>query len=129
MENRSIGERKMSDYELELRDVLKDFSEKINGNERVQKLIRRWSTSVLMWSKDQHFGYVLEVSSGRVSEMRKAMSENEGNVKVVGSTLTLVNMLRGKENIAHLYMDGVVETYGSEKDQIVLDAVAKILWS
>jgi hypothetical protein len=119
----------MSDYEEELRMVLEDFTGRINGNERVQKLIRRWSTSVLMWSKDQKFGFVLVVSSGKIVEMRKTMSEEEGNVKVVGLTPTLLDMLRGKENIAHLYMDGVLETYGSEKDQIVLDAVAKILWS
>ncbi len=115
--------------EDELRVALEEFNRRVNENERVQKLIRKWNTSVLMWSRDQRFGFVLTITSGRVVEMRKAASEDEGNVKVVSSTSTLVDMLRGKENISHLYMDGVVETYGSEKDQIVLDAVARLLWS
>lgn len=119
----------MSDKEGELREVLEDFSRRVNDNERVQKLIKRWSTSVLMWSKDQEFGFVLTISTGKIVEMRRAAGEDEGNVKVVSSTATLLEMLKGKENIAHLYMDGVVETYGSEKDQIVLDAVARLLWS
>ncbi len=119
----------MNDKDEELRTVLEDFNRKVNESERVQKLIKRWNTSVLMWSKDQQFGFVLTVSAGKITEMKKATSENEGNVKVVSSTATLLEMLRGKENIAHLYMDGVVETYGSEKDQIVLDAVARFLWS
>ncbi|MCW6159182.1 MAG: hypothetical protein LVQ63_06890 [Thermoplasmatales archaeon] len=119
----------MSDMEGELRTVLEEFNRRVNENDRVQKLIKKWSTSVLMWSKDQGFGFVLNVTTGKIVEMRKAESENEGNVKVVSSTETLLSMLRGRENISHLYLDGVVETYGSEKDQIVLDAVARLLWS
>ncbi|MEM0134472.1 MAG: SCP2 sterol-binding domain-containing protein [Thermoplasmatales archaeon] len=101
----------------------------MNKNEKVQKLIRKWSTVVLMWSQDQDFGFLLTIASGKVINVRKATTSDEGNVKVISSTSTLLNMLRGKENISHLYMDGVVETYGSEKDQIVLDAVARLLWS
>lgn len=115
--------------EEELKRVLNEFIRKVNDTEKVQKLIKRWSTSVLMWSKDQDFGFILTISSGRVTEVKKADSIEEGNVKVISTTSTLLNMLQGRENISHLYMDGVVETYGSEKDQIVLDAVARILWS
>ena len=118
-----------TDKEEELRKVLLEFTEKVNQNEKVQKLIRKWSTSVLMWSKDLNTGFVLQVAYGKITEMKKADNIDEGNVRVVSGTETLLDMFRGKENIVHLYMDGVVETFGSEKDQIVLDAVAKILWS
>ncbi|MCL6003259.1 MAG: hypothetical protein M0Z77_06795 [Thermoplasmatales archaeon] len=119
----------MDENEEKMKSVLYEFTNRVNGNEKVQKLIRRWSTSVLMWSQDHGFGFVLTITTGKVVEVKKAVSEDEGNVKVVSSTATLLDMLSGKENIAHLYMDGVVETYGSEKDQIVLDAVARLLWS
>lgn len=81
----------MSDMEGELRTVLEEFNRRVNENDRVQKLIKKWSTSVLMWSKDQGFGFVLNVTTGKIVEMRKAESENEGNVKVVSSTETLLS--------------------------------------
>ena len=55
------------------------------------------------------------------------MSFSAFNAGILG-TSRLVYAL-GRENISHLYLDGVVETYGSEKDQIVLDAIARLLWS
>lgn len=83
---------------------------------------------MLVWPEDIGKGFLLEVSSGKITEIRGSSSIDDGKVKVVGNSETILRMFLGKENLAHLYLDGTIQTYGSEKDQIVLDAVAKILW-
>lgn len=115
-------------FDLELEKILGEFSEKSNSNEKVQKLIRRWSSSVLVWPSDGESGFLITVESGKITAITGTSDRNAGRVKVVGSNTILSSMFQGKESISHLYMDGVVQTYGSEKDQIVLDAIARILW-
>ncbi len=97
-------------------------------DEKVQKLIKRWSSSVLVWPDDLGKGFILTVESGRITSIEKTEEKESGKVKVVGSAGILSSMFKGNESISHLYMDGVVQTYGSERDQIVLDAIARILW-
>ncbi len=113
----------------ELKDVLEKFVNDVNNNQKVQKLIRKWSSIVNIWGKDIGAGFILYVNEGKVTDMREASSIDDGKVKVVGESSTLINMFRGREKIVHLYLDGIVETYGSERDQIVLDAIARLLWS
>lgn len=112
----------------EFENVLNRFSQESNSNEKVQKLIKRWSSSVLIWPEDLGRGFLLTVDSGKITRLERTPDKETGKVKVVGQQEVLSNMFQGKENIAHLYMDGVIQTYGSEKDQIVLDAIARILW-
>ncbi|MGC8672606.1 MAG: SCP2 sterol-binding domain-containing protein [Thermoplasmata archaeon] len=114
--------------EKDLKEVLYDFVNNVNKNEKVQKLIKKWSTTLLFWGKDINKGFILQIQDGKIISIKEVYDENEGKVKVITEKDTLVKMFEGKENIAHLYLDGVVETYGSEKDQIVLDAVARLLW-
>lgn len=120
----------MSDSENygRLESILTDFSEQSNTNEKVQKLIKRWSSTVLIWPDDLGKGLILNVENGKIIEIKRTSENSEGKVKVVGKYEILSNMFLGKENLSHLYMDGVIQTFGSEKDQIVLDAIARILW-
>jgi hypothetical protein len=112
----------------ELRSVIQKFVADVNGNDKVYRLIRKWSSDVNVWAKDFGVGFILTVREGRVSAVKEAGSVDDGKVKVVGQSDTLIRMFRGQEKIARLYLDGMVETYGSERDQIVLDAVARLLW-
>lgn len=112
----------------DLKATLYDFVNKVNNNEKVQKLIRKWSTTLLFWARDSGEGFILHVQEGKVISIENALDENAGKIKIITDKETLIKMFEGRENIAHLYLDGVVETYGPEKDQIVLDAVARILW-
>ncbi len=112
-----------------LENIISSFSEESNSDPKVQKLIRKWSSSVLIWPEDIGKGFLLTVEAGRIISLERTEDKNTGKVKVVGSGAILSNMFQGKESISHLYMDGVVQTYGSEKDQIVLDAIARILWN
>ncbi|MCL4329179.1 MAG: hypothetical protein M1151_01090 [Candidatus Thermoplasmatota archaeon] len=112
-----------------LRETLEAFSRDTNSNEKVQKLIRKWSTTVLIWPEDLDSGFLLKVENGKIHQIIESTTREDGKVKVIGKSDVITNMFKGKENLAHLYMDGVVQTYGSEKDQIVLDAVARLLWN
>jgi hypothetical protein len=112
----------------DLKDILQKFIIMVNDNERVQKLIGRWSTTLLIWGRDIGKGFLLVIDKGKVVSIEEVSDKNSGKVKVISNKETLMKMFQGKENIAHLYLDGVVETYGSEKDQIILDAVARLLW-
>ncbi len=112
----------------DIRSEIVKFVYDVDQNEKVQKLIRKWNTRILFWGRDISAGFVVEVNGGNVRLIGETNNVDEGKVKVVSDSDTLKRMFRGKENLAHLYLDGIIETYGSEKDQIVLDAVARLLW-
>ncbi len=118
----------MIDKISELRENIEKFTADVNTNEKVQKLIKKWSSVVNIWGKDLNAGFILSVNEGKITGIMKAESIDDGKVKVIGESDTLIRMFKGQEKIAHLYLDGVVETYGSERDQIVLDAIARLLW-
>ncbi len=108
--------------------LLNDFIMRINTNDKVQRLIRKWNTEILFWGRDIGYGFIINVHDGMANFNGISNNQDEGKVKVVADRSTLESMFLGKENIAHLYLDGVVETYGSEKDQIIMDAIARLLW-
>ena len=128
---REKGDLAMTDEDLytDFERVLRRFSEESNSNEKVLKLIKRWSTSVLIWPEALRRGFLLTVENGKIIRIESTDDRENGRVKVVGQRSVLSNMFEGRERIAHLYMEGIIQTYGSEKDQIVLDAIARILWN
>ena len=112
----------------ELENVLNKFSERYNSNERLQKMLRKWSADVLIWCKDEKLGFLVNVSNGRITTINRTSDSSVGRVKIVGEASVLVDVFKGLKNPSHLYLDGVLEVYGPERDQIILDAIVEELW-
>jgi ABC-type polysaccharide/polyol phosphate transport system ATPase subunit len=112
----------------ELENILQKFSEKYNNNEKLQKILRKWSADILIWSKDESIGFLITVNSGKITGIVKVNNPNSGKVKIIGDAVILIDIFKGMKNPSHLYLDGVIEVYGSERDQIILDVIVEELW-
>jgi hypothetical protein len=112
----------------ELEGVISRFSSSVNENQGVQRLIKKWSTSILIWASDLNAGVTMEVVNGKVTRVSRTSDPGVGRVRVVGESRVLMGIFTGKENPAKLYMDGVIQVYGPERDQVVLDAVVNVIW-
>jgi len=112
----------------ELERVLHAFSERYNNNEKLQKMLRKWSVDLLVWCKDTDNGFLINVNNGRVVSIMRTEDSTTGRVKVVGESAILMEIFNGLKNPSHLYLDGIIEVYGPERDQIILDAIVEELW-
>ena len=69
-----------------LRETLEAFSRDTNSNEKVQKLIRKWSTTVLIWPEDLDSGFLLKVENGKIHQIIESTTREDGKVKVIGKS-------------------------------------------
>ena len=112
----------------ELATILSAFKDSVNGDPAVKKLVKGWTTKILLWAKDLQSGFLLTVSNGTLVSVDPTEDSNAGLVRVVTASDVMARMFSGKEKIVSAYLDGVIETYGPIRDQMRLDGVAEALW-
>jgi hypothetical protein len=112
----------------ELENTIKNFVDKYNKNIKLQNMLKNWSSKVLIWIRNINKGFVVRIEKGKVVEITKSENFNEGNVKIVGDESILIDMFKGIKNPSSLYLNGVIEVYGPERDQIILDKIVEEIW-
>jgi hypothetical protein len=112
----------------EFESTIKNFVDKYNNNLKIQNMLKKWNAELLIWSKDDNAGFIIKVENGKVVDISKSTSFNEGRIKVVGERRILIDMFKGLKNPSQLYLNGIIEVYGPERDQIILDRIVEEIW-
>jgi len=108
-------------------EALGSFAQRINDNERLGRLLSAWNRSILITPLDSDEQFTLAVEDGRVrAEPGKGSGEHA--ITVEGDSALLEGIFVGKENPAQAALDGGLVVYGTENDQIKLDAITLVLW-
>ena len=111
-----------------LASALDIFSKRVNGHDRLHKLIRTWNRTLLIESLDAPEKHVLVVDGGKVALLGADALGGEPDVFVQGDAAVLVDVFSGTRNPAAAVLDGEMVVLGSDTDQLKLDAIAFVLW-
>ena len=109
----------------QLGDVLTDFHARVRASAPVKKLLARWDRTVELRAGERSF--FLCSKSG---EMLPPTTEPPcaPDITVTADEAVLRGVFAGEINPARAHLDGKLQAYGSQKDQLVLDAIVLLVW-
>lgn len=111
----------------DLAAVLEDFRIRCNCSDPVKRLIRRWDRIIeIQVSGSTSASYFLRSHSGKVTAPK--VQSGPPDMTIAGSAETLRDIFCGLLNPARAHLDGELQVFGSQKDQLVLDSVVLLIW-
>jgi hypothetical protein len=107
---------------------LESFRDLANGNARVKPLIKGWNPWIVVNATDTSLEYSLEVRDMAMHAIVPGKQQGEHVILVQAAEEMLKEIFRGTRNPAEAVLDGDLAVFGTDKDQVKLDAISLILW-
>ena len=111
----------------ELREALDDYITRANASERVKKTLKSWSCVMHLIATDIDATFTMTVRSGELVGVEDGI-HGAADLIIRGSSEDLTNIFWGDENPASNYMQGAIQTQGSQEDVMRLDAMAMFIY-
>jgi len=111
-----------------LANCLTAFQTSVNENQKLKKFLKGWEPVIIISSTDTEKSYSLVVKDESVAEILPEKINHQHQIEVEGEETTLEQVFSGSLNPASALLDGQIAVYGSDKDQLKLDAIAFIIW-
>ncbi len=105
-----------------------DFRHKVNENEKVRKLLKRWSPVIHFETKDSEIAITVDMKGGQVSSVEEGYIGDADLVVLFPTTEDLNDMFYGKLDPTPMYLSGDILVKGHQADVIKLDAITMIIW-
>ncbi|WP_432719541.1 hypothetical protein R0381_000325 [Jeongeupia wiesaeckerbachi] len=111
-------------------NVLEDFKLQVNANPHIQRVVKGWSTDIVLEESDTATAYWMNVAAGQIGQIQQGeiANGNDSPIRIAGDGATLRAVFEGRINGIRANNDGLLEIYGPMHDQVKLDAIALILW-
>jgi hypothetical protein len=112
----------------QLQQTLLAFQKKANEHPRIESLIRDWSPVIIVESTDTDARYFMPVSAGKIVECTASEHASNHTVHLRATESQLTAIFCGESNPAESFLNGELEIYATDKDQVKLDAISLVLW-
>lgn len=103
------------------------FAEQCNQSKAVKKFIANWDRQVEVRTLDTTGRYSLITKAGQVQVAATDNCERP-QLTITAEQEILEQVFSGELNPARAHLDGELQVYGSQKDQLILDAVVLLIW-
>jgi hypothetical protein len=113
---------------LSLNATLAEFRHKANTHPRIPSLIRGWTPVIVVEASDTASKHYLPVKGEKIDVAEPGEFSTEHLVHLRAEEQTLISIFNGTSNPAEAFLNGSLEIFASDKDQIKLDAVSLVLW-
>jgi hypothetical protein len=110
-----------------MQEVLSGFAAKVNANKRMEGLLNGWDRCIAVKATDTGLTRYINVKNRNLSIASNADAALDG-VEIEGAEDLLKDIFSGVKNPAKESLDGNIHVFGSDKDQMKLDAIALVLW-
>lgn len=108
--------------------VMEEFCVRCNESTAVGKLIKRWTRTIeLQVCNDSKLSCFIASESGFV-KISAVNQESAPDMTITAESEILTKIFCGALNPARAHLDGDVQVYGSQKDQLVLDSIVLLIW-
>lgn len=109
--------------------VLEGFRDRVNAHARLPQLLRGWNRSIVVESLDTGHVVTLIVREAKIVEMLDEAREDPAHpITVHGDLEVLCGIFDGSANPAQAVLEGGLAVYGSDTDQVKLDAITLVVW-
>jgi len=111
----------------ELREALNDYMTRGQANERVRRTMKDWNCLMHIQATDVDAAFTVDIKGGALRPVEDGLRDTPDLI-VRGSSEDLANIFWGDENPASNYMQGAIQTQGSQEDIMRLDAMALFIF-
>jgi hypothetical protein len=113
---------------LSLDETLAQFRSKVNGDSRLISILHGWEPVIAVEVLDTGWKRYLQVRNCRIEDIRPDITDDAHMVHLLASEDVLAAVFDGRFNPTEAFLDGELQIFASDKDQIKLDAISLILW-
>lgn len=107
--------------------TLTAFAARANANPSLGKLVAGWDRSIVIEATDTGEAHALPVRGRRIGAVT-APGGGDTVVHLRGKAALLTDVFSGCISPVDAAIDGTLSVFGSDTDQIKLDAIALVLW-
>jgi len=111
-----------------LADSLQSFRELIKAHPRMKTLLKGWDRTVLVQSEDTAETFTLEFRDCHLVDIRDVAPAGDAGITIKASQRVLADIFTGALNPASEFLDGRLQVFASDSDQVKLDAITLVLW-
>lgn len=111
-----------------LENNLLKFIDDVNAMPRMRSLLKDWEPQVIVRVSDSDEFFSFRVEDSNLTPLRTDSIELPHTVTLRAGEETLNKIFSGAMNPARAHLDGDLEVFGSDKDEVKLDAISLILW-
>jgi len=112
-----------------LNDALISFQQKVNENPRIKTLIKDWEPVITLESTDTAEKTHLVIQGCQLTEIVTEGERAKQHVLHLKATKDkLIAIFSGQSNPAEAFLQGDLEIFASDKDQVKLDAISLLVW-
>ncbi len=104
------------------------FIADVNELPRMRSLLKDWEPQVVIQATDSDEQYSFSVSGSYLSELATSNDEHDHTVILRARQEILNKVFSGELNPARAHLDGELDVFGSDRDEVKLDAISLILW-
>jgi SCP-2 sterol transfer family len=113
---------------LSLDETLAQFRDKVNADSRLQSILRGWEPVIAVEVLDTGWKRYLLVRDCRIDDIRPDCADDSHVVHLLASEEVLTAVFDGRLNPTEAFLDGELQIFASDKDQVKLDAISLMLW-
>ncbi|MBI3722616.1 SCP2 sterol-binding domain-containing protein [bacterium] len=111
-----------------LLSALEDFHARACESAPVGKLLARWDRLVEVRAlSEPRRSFFLRSQGGRMLAPAPS-AEGTPDIVIAADESVLAGVFRGELNPARAHLEGELQAFGSQKDQLVLDAIVLLIW-
>lgn len=109
--------------------LLDDFKGQFNGHASLRTMLSGWDPEFFIQGRDTGGTYQIHLDNGQVARISEAHAEPDDDALLMRADLAVLQRIfTGRLRPLGAYTDGLLEVYGSQKDQIKLDVIALVVW-
>jgi hypothetical protein len=117
-----------SDHRETLTRALSRFRAKVNEHPRLRTLLKGWDRDIVIECDDVDVSEALHVRGSLVSDLSASAADADVTITMRADHSVLVDVFEGRRSPANLFLDGDLQVFASDKDQVKLDAISLLLW-
>jgi hypothetical protein len=112
-----------------LLEALETYREKVNGSERIRRMIANWDPHLVLVPSDREQSYYVKFDDCTVGPVHPGRPVQAPHlVEIEGSYTELLSIFTGRTNPAQSFLHGNISVFADDKDQVKLDAISLVLW-
>ena len=125
----ALNSNREFDMNNALSDCLSKFCDKVNQNPNIPPLIKGWEPNLIITSDDSGESFTLYVRDCKAQRLQVGSDgEHSHIVEVSAVHEVLCGVFSGEQNASSRFLAGDLAIFGSDKDQVKLDAIALLVW-
>jgi putative sterol carrier protein len=113
---------------LPIEQTLAAFQNQVNGHKSLKNLLKGWEPTIIIEATDSGHVFSLPVRNQKIEAVQEARLADSHEILVRGTEQLLEEVFSGKTNPAMAHLNGTLEVFGSDRDQVKLDSISLVLW-